>query len=345
MGMTAYDLIIVGSGAGALVAAVTAKAAGLQPLLIEKTELIGGSTALSGGILWLPNNPLMAREGIADSRAESITSLANFTRDEDLDSTPARRAAFVDAIPEMIAAMETQGMKYRNCPGYCDYYDHLPGGNAFGRSIQAELFNLNELGAWKSRFRRSPGAMPLKLSPGTPSMFDGSRMPCQWMEVMSRRRLLTRTVTVSPSRQRRVGAGRLSLTVIAGRRRPVMSTGIAPMLSAKSVPVATVAPPRRAGVPAEAGRRARPDRPPKLELGEESSQAPESVAFSGMRRAIWSAGGILHAGIACLVSPVKPHRIHSERISYNAHGYAPSSHWPESSHRATGDPGAGGYCV
>lgn len=164
MGMTAYDLIIVGSGAGALVAAVTAKAAGLQPLLIEKTELIGGSTALSGGILWLPNNPLMAREGIADSRAESITYLANFTRDDDLGSTPARRAAFVDAIPEMIAAMETQGMKYRNCPGYCDYYDHLSGGNAFGRSIQAELFNLNELGAWKSRFRRSPGAMPLATS-------------------------------------------------------------------------------------------------------------------------------------------------------------------------------------
>lgn len=162
--MTAYDLIIVGSGAGALVAAVKAKAAGLRPLLIEKTELIGGSTALSGGILWLPNNPLMAREGIADSRAESITYLQNFTRDDDLDSTPARRAAFVDAIPEMIAAMETQGMKYRNCHGYCDYYDHLPGGNAFGRSIQAELFNLNELGAWKSRFRRSPGAMPLATS-------------------------------------------------------------------------------------------------------------------------------------------------------------------------------------
>jgi 3-oxosteroid 1-dehydrogenase len=164
MGMTAYDLIIVGSGAGALVAAVTAKAAGLKPLLIEKTELVGGSTALSGGILWLPNNPLMAREGIADSRAESITYLANFTRDDDLDSTPARRAAFVDAIPDMIVAMEAQGMKYRNCPGYCDYYDHLPGGNAFGRSIQAELFNLNELGAWKSRFRRSPGAMPLATS-------------------------------------------------------------------------------------------------------------------------------------------------------------------------------------
>ena len=58
---SAFDFLVVGSGAGSLVAAVTAKAAGLRPLVIEKTELIGGSTALSGGILWLPNNPLMGR--------------------------------------------------------------------------------------------------------------------------------------------------------------------------------------------------------------------------------------------------------------------------------------------
>ena len=162
--VSAYDLIIVGSGAGALVCAVTAKARGLRPLLIEKTELVGGSTALSGGILWLPNNPLMAREGVADSREESLAYLANFTRDDDLVSTPARRAAFVDAIPGMIHAMEEQGMKYLRCPGYCDYYDHLPGGNAAGRSIQAELFNLNDLGPWKARLRRSPAGMPLRTS-------------------------------------------------------------------------------------------------------------------------------------------------------------------------------------
>lgn len=163
--MTKYDLIIVGSGAGALVAAINAKAHGLRPLVIEKTELVGGSTALSGGILWLPNNPLMARDGVVDSREESLTYLANFTRDDDLISTPARRAAFVDAIPDMITAMEEQGMQYRRCSGgYCDYYDQLPGGNSVGRSIQAELFNLNELGPWKARFRRSPMAMPLRTS-------------------------------------------------------------------------------------------------------------------------------------------------------------------------------------
>lgn len=161
---TAYDFLIVGSGAGALVAAVTAKTAGLRPLVVEKTDLVGGSTALSGGILWLPDNPLMAREHIADSREASLTYLANFTRDDDLIATPARREAFVDAIPDMIAAMEAQGMKYRRCPGYCDYYDDLPGGHVDGRSIQAELFDLNELGPWRDRFRRSPTGMPLRTS-------------------------------------------------------------------------------------------------------------------------------------------------------------------------------------
>ncbi|MBB6426867.1 FAD-binding protein [Sphingopyxis sp. JAI128] len=160
----AYDFLIVGSGAGALVAAVTAKVAGLEPLVIEKTDLVGGSTALSGGILWLPNNPLMARESVTDTREASLTYLANFTSDTDLVSTPTRRAGFVDAIPAMIAAMEEQGMRYRRCPGYCDYYDDLPGGHAQGRSIQAELFDLNRLGSWKGRFRRSPTAMPLRTS-------------------------------------------------------------------------------------------------------------------------------------------------------------------------------------
>jgi 3-oxosteroid 1-dehydrogenase len=64
----------------------------------------------------------------------------------------------------MITAMEAQGMRYLRCPGYCDYYDHLPGGHADGRSIQAELFDLNELGTWKERFRRSPVGMPLRTS-------------------------------------------------------------------------------------------------------------------------------------------------------------------------------------
>lgn len=164
------DCLVIGSGAGGLAAAIQARLAGLDVLVAEKTSLVGGSTALSGGILWLPCNPLLAREGVADSRQAALDYLANFTSDSDLVSTPARRAAFVDATAPIIATFERAGMQYRRCAGYSDYYDHLPGGHAAGRSIQAELFDLNELGPWKSRFRRSPQTMPLRTSEARPLM-------------------------------------------------------------------------------------------------------------------------------------------------------------------------------
>src|ERR1700759_4820024 len=107
-----FDLIFVGSGVGGLASAITAKLAGLRPLLLEKTPLIGGSSVMSGGILWMPNNPLMAREGIADSRAEAIRYMENFVEQDALYSTPARREAFLDNIAPMMTAMEAQGMKY-----------------------------------------------------------------------------------------------------------------------------------------------------------------------------------------------------------------------------------------
>ena len=61
------DFLVVGSGGG-LAGAVTASVAGLDVLVVEKTERIGGSTCMSGGVLWLPNNPLMARDGVPDDR-------------------------------------------------------------------------------------------------------------------------------------------------------------------------------------------------------------------------------------------------------------------------------------
>jgi 3-oxosteroid 1-dehydrogenase len=197
-----FDFVIVGSGAGALVAAVAARCAGLRPLVVEKTPLVGGSTSLSGGILWLPNNPLLQRAAVPDSREAALTYLANFTRDDDLISTPARRAAFVDAIPPMIDAMEAQGMLYRHCPGYSDYYDHWPGGHAAGRSIQAELFNLNELGAWKQRFRRSSFAMPLRTSEARQLMLmkrtpGGALMAARLATRVLRDKLIGRTVVGS----------------------------------------------------------------------------------------------------------------------------------------------------
>ena len=69
---TEYDFIIVGSGAGALAAAIRADELGLKTLIIEKSEYYGGSTAMSGGGLWIPNNHDMARAGGADSDAAAL---------------------------------------------------------------------------------------------------------------------------------------------------------------------------------------------------------------------------------------------------------------------------------
>jgi 3-oxosteroid 1-dehydrogenase len=168
-----FDLVIVGSGVGGLTAAITARLKGLKPLLLEKTPLIGGSSAWSGGVLWLPNNPLMQREGIADSREAGLQYLANFVGPDDRCSPPARREAFVDAIAPMIAMLEGQGMLFRRCAGYSDYYDLLPGGNAAGRALEAELFDANRLGDWKAKFRGPSMPLPIRTSEGARLMRVG----------------------------------------------------------------------------------------------------------------------------------------------------------------------------
>jgi hypothetical protein len=73
--------------------------------------------------------------------------------------------------------------------------------------------------------------MPRKLRPGTPSIGEGVRTPCQWIEVGSLKRLVTASVTVSPSRQRRIGAGIWPLMPVAVTARPVTFIGTGPISS------------------------------------------------------------------------------------------------------------------
>ena len=62
-----FDFVVVGSGGGSMCAAVVVCAAGKSALVLEKTDLIGGTTARSGGVMWIPDNPFMARDGVQDS--------------------------------------------------------------------------------------------------------------------------------------------------------------------------------------------------------------------------------------------------------------------------------------
>jgi 3-oxosteroid 1-dehydrogenase len=176
MADTTYDLVIVGSGVGGLTAAITAKLAGLEPLLIEKTDLLGGSSALSGGVMWLPHSPPMIREGVADSREAGLTYLANFVEGDPAWSTVKRREAFVDAAGPLVEMYEAQGMRFEHCPGYSDYYDDRPGGIAAGRSIEVPPYNAKRLGRWKARLRPPAIPLPVRTSEG-PSMLTFAATP------------------------------------------------------------------------------------------------------------------------------------------------------------------------
>jgi len=158
------DVLIVGSGIGGLTAAIAARMSGLKPLLVEKLHQIGGSSALSGGVLWLPNNPLMVREKILDSREAALTYLANFVSEGDPGATEARRAAFVDGVTPLVAILESQGIPLMRCEGYSDYYDLLPGGNSTGRSLETQVFDANQLGSWRHRFKRQNFPVPARAS-------------------------------------------------------------------------------------------------------------------------------------------------------------------------------------
>lgn len=148
-----YDVIVVGSGAAGLTAAVTAKQKGLSVLLIEKTDQFGGSTALSGGAVWIPNNIYLQEAGLKDTAQEAEDYL-NATVG---DSSPKEvRVAYLERGIEMIQFLrDNTRVHWSYISGYSDYYPTHKGGKAEGRSIEAELFNLKKLGKMYPYLRRS----------------------------------------------------------------------------------------------------------------------------------------------------------------------------------------------
>lgn len=156
------DFVIAGSGGGSMVAALYLKSIGKQPLILEKTDKIGGSTAMSGGVLWIPNHPLQRRFGVEDSEEAGRRYLnAAVGDDAGPGSTPARKEAFLKAGPPMISFLESQGMKFIRVEGWSDYYDDLDGGCPRSRSLAAPMLDAREMGPLFDRLRMGPMVLPL----------------------------------------------------------------------------------------------------------------------------------------------------------------------------------------
>jgi len=153
------DFLVVGSGGGGLTAALTADAHGLDTLIIEKAGVYGGSTALSGGNIWIPNNPTLKREGLADSPADVRSYFDAVVGDR---VPPANLDAFIDNGPLAMDFLEhaSPHLRFQWCTGYSDYHPEAPGGRARGRTIEPLPFDLKMLGEDEKRLRPAALATP-----------------------------------------------------------------------------------------------------------------------------------------------------------------------------------------
>ncbi len=133
--------MIAGSGGGGMVAALAAADAGAEVLVLEKQDLVGGSTCMSGGVVWIPNNPVMQAEGVPDSYDDAMAHFEAVVGDVGSCSSPERRHAFLTAGPEMTTFLQGLGLRFVGCPGYSDYYSNRKGGHDVGRAYEPVPWN------------------------------------------------------------------------------------------------------------------------------------------------------------------------------------------------------------
>ncbi|CAL8973661.1 3-oxosteroid 1-dehydrogenase [Tessaracoccus sp. O5.2] len=146
------DIVVVGSGGAAMATALGAVDAKLDVLMLESTDKWGGSTAMSGGGLWLPNNPLMQRERVADSRESALAYMEACIGDVGRATSRARKEAFVDSVADFVTTAERFGVEFVRAGEYPDYYPELPGGR-IGRAVEVKPLDSKVLGEWYDTLR------------------------------------------------------------------------------------------------------------------------------------------------------------------------------------------------
>src|ERR1700727_4043372 len=147
------DVVVLGSGGAPLAAALTAAASGASVAVYEKAATVGGTTAVSGGVVWIPahkrspDGELTVDDALSYLRAQSLGSM-----DDALVDT------FVRAGPAMLDFIEAHSsLRFEIAAGFPDYKPELPGGQpGGGRSLSAAPFDLNQLGEWRYRITSVP---------------------------------------------------------------------------------------------------------------------------------------------------------------------------------------------
>jgi 3-oxosteroid 1-dehydrogenase len=217
------DVIVVGSGAAGMTAALVAAHHGLRTVVLEKTGSFGGSTARSGGGIWAPGNEVLRRAGVRDTPEQARAYLDYVTG----NCVPApRRQALLEHGPAMLAFVRaTCPVDFAWVPGYADYYPEAPGGLAQGRSIEPVPLDGRVLGAELAHL--NPPYLP------APKGVTITQADYRWLSLGPRHpRAVLATARI---------LGRMAGTRLLGRRTlsmgQALAAGLRAGLAAKDVPV------------------------------------------------------------------------------------------------------------
>ncbi len=145
-----FDVVIMGSGASGLTAALSAHGHGASVLVLEKGSHLGGTSAWSGGMIWIPNNPYMQDAGIEDSPEEALTYLRALSHDL---IPEALAESYVAHGPEMVTWLtDNTPVRFRLVEAFPDYHPEFPGGKPKGgRSLECPLISFKDLGEHAQR--------------------------------------------------------------------------------------------------------------------------------------------------------------------------------------------------
>jgi 3-oxosteroid 1-dehydrogenase len=216
-----FDVVVVGSGAAGMTAALAAAQHGLSVVVLEKAGFFGGSTARSGGGIWAPNNEVLRRAGVRDTPEQARAYLAHVAGDQ---VAAARQEALLAHGPAMLAFVRSAApVDFAWVPGYADYYPEAPGGLAAGRSVEPVPLDGRVLGAELAHL--SPAYLPV------PNGMAITQANYRWLSLGPRHpraMLASAKVGVRLARARLLGHRPLSMgqALAAGLRAGLAARGV-----------------------------------------------------------------------------------------------------------------------